>query len=188
MFGPVILPFFFTVFVLGVLFVGITYSLTQRSESVAAGMAVGFAVCFLMFLPTIVVVGLLVDGVRYGEFSYATASQVRDINMPDDATGIVIHRYASGHATRCVVTHASLKTWMAGVTARRRSHSDATPFVQLEADDWRMHKGHWEFDRYNWLRPGDVICYEGWHARTGAGFDVWYSPSQKTAYIRAGYW
>jgi hypothetical protein len=148
-------------------------------------------ICFVSFVPGFIVVSEIVGFVVYGEFTYAEASQIHDkyIDLPTDAREIVLHKYASGHAVKFQTSQESLEEWMNQVTESRRKYTDAIPFQRHEEiEELLIDEFIMRFEQYEWSYPSDVVVYRGWHSQRGAGFDVWFSHSNKTCYISAGYW
>ncbi len=137
-------------------------------------------------------IGLIVDAIRYGQFEYRTAAEIDDpyVEIPHNSTEITLHKYASGHEVRFTSEQEDLVTWMHSVVNRRQQLANATPFEKYQAlkgDDLQRLWDH-DFGRRHWPMPDDVVRYQGSRSARGSGFDVWYSPSSRTGYVRAGYW
>ncbi|MBI1346100.1 hypothetical protein GC163_07405 [bacterium] len=194
MLKPMILPIQITTLVVFLLAVGLYGFLRYRTkyQKSAAMLSVFFAI--IAFIPALIATGFAVDAVRYGIFTYQTATQVQDpyVLLPASAKDITLHKYASGHEVMFSVSQAELVAWMVKVTQKLRGYNqNATSFVrddtlsdpQIAGQFWSL-----DFGKLNWEYPPDVICYKGWHSQRGTGFDIWYSPSTQRAFIRASYW
>ena len=144
----------------------------------------------VLAIPMLFAIGFIVDSIRYGEFNHADASKLNDgyVQLPVDATEITLHKYASGHELKFKTTKASLESWMAELTQKRRKYSDATAFeFDVRSDFDSEHFNHL-FGRHGWDYPADAVVYRGWRSGRGGGFDVWYSEVQQFAYISGTYW
>ena len=196
MFYPFILPLKITCFVVFAGMVATVIAVTRRGGSRRKSLDTAALAGAILFVPLCIAIGLIVNAVRYGEFGYATAEGTHDphIELPEEATGITLHKYGSGHALRFHVEQGALERWMDTVYEERRSHGagvwlqpftrEETPsdpeFVPVRVDP--------DFERYGWRVPEDTILYKGSRAGNGAGYDVWYSPGTGTAFVSAAYW
>ena len=174
------------------LVVASVYLLLWRYRSVAVAMQGAAAAAVVSFIPILMIVGEIVDSRRYGQFQFERAAEVGDpyVRLPDSATGITLHKYASGHEVRFTVDPPALANWMESVAQSRRDESGKpTPF-QESPTDWDRGATRFQnaFGRHGWTMPDDIVRYDGWRSPRGGGFDVWYSPSAQEGYIRAGYW
>lgn len=188
MFAPVVLPFQITVVVFVVALVAIRILLRRKTA-----LAIALLFSFLLFVPSCIGIALIVDAIRYGQFEYATATEIDDpyVKIPKSARSITLHKYSSGHEIRFACEYEELVTWMKSVDDRRNQFAATTPFELdkglVDAKVRRQSFGNL-FARHGWSMPDDVVHYKGWRSARGSGFDVWYSPSNSTGFIRDGYW
>lgn len=136
------------------------------------------------------VIGSVVDSIRYGEFHHLDATRLNDgyVQLPVDATEITLHKYASGHEMKFKTTGTSLESWMTELTKQRQAYSNATPFKLDVRSDFDAEEFENHFGEHGWRYPDDAVVYRGWRSGRGAGFDIWYSDREQSAYIRAAYW
>ncbi len=193
MFAPVILPLQMTCVVVALMTLMAAVLWERQTKRVLLSVALGFLTGFVLFIPTLFVVGAIVDACRYGKFEYARGAEIRDpyVEIPESVTNVTLYKYASGHEVRFQIDEATLLAWMDSVTKKRGEFSKATPFEREEqstSGEFSQHEWEWRFGRRHWARPADIVKYNGWHSGRGAGFDVWYSAESQTAFISAGYW
>ncbi len=188
MFVPLILPFKITCCVILVLMLGLALPLRRLTKYwIAATLGIGL----VLWLPVFVSVWTLADSIRYGEFHYNHARQIDDryVDLPSDATEIILHRFGHGHELKFKTSRESLEAWMGDVTNKIREYSDAHPFeLELPRKESPSFDFDSRFERHGWRYPPDALFYRGWRSRRGAGLDVWYSESEQTGYVSAGYW
>lgn len=189
MFAPAILPIQITFFVLLAAVVLMSFLLRRFTKH---PIAISVLTCVVGGLPVLLAVGAVVDSIRYGKFEYIDASKLNDgyVELPSDSTEIVLHKYASGHELKFKTNLESLEKWMSDWVADVSQYaSNVTPF---EKDDSQSNYGESEFTnrfgQHGWSYPSDAVVYRGWRSGRGGGFDVWFSATEKTAYISAGYW
>ncbi len=187
LFAPVVLPLQITFFVtVGLaIFLPLAFRRFTKQPVLAA-----IGSCAILSLPILFLVGTIVDSVRYGEFHHADASKLNDgyVQLPPDAFDIILHKYASGHELKFKTTKASLESWMEKLTEKRRTFSDATQFELGEPSEFEVREFEGLFGNHGWRYPEDSTVYRGWRSGRGAGFDVWYSESEQSAFIHASYW
>ncbi|HET6425123.1 MAG TPA: hypothetical protein VFG20_15660 [Planctomycetaceae bacterium] len=194
MLAPLVLPLQITCVVVGLLSL-IVAMLWQR---IAKRPRISFFLMLVtsigLFVPTLLVVSLIVDEARYGKQEFATGAQVVDryVEVPASATNIILHKYASGHELRMNVDEDALLAWMDAVTKKSQQFArDATPFEKDESfgrGEYFRHIWKTRFAKYGWEAPPDIVQYKGWRSARGSGFDVYYSPQSQTAFISAAYW
>lgn len=187
MFVPLVLPIQITaVLFLVALFAICLFAREARSASIALVLAV------LLFIPSCLGIGFIVDALRYGQFEYKTAAEIKDpyLKIPPTATSVTVQKYASGHECRFTCEQEALLKYLDTVVDRRKQFANPEPFKrdQQNSDDTLRMMWDQDFGQRGWSMPNDVVRYQGWRSARGAGFDVWYSPSSQTGFISAGYW
>ena len=143
----------------------------------------------LAFVPGCLGVKVVCDAVRFGEFHYATAAEVRSPQvaqwLPDGATDITVSQQNVGFAARYAIEEEDLLAWLDDEWDRWGEEAELprTPpdFRPVPAD---RHRFRWA----DWPAPPDAYFLDGPHAANAAGFTIYYSPSEGRAYQEAGYW
>jgi hypothetical protein len=184
MFAPATLPLQVTFLVLVLLAITLPLLLSRYTKN---SVPIGCGICLLGSLPTLFIVGAVIDSIRYGEFQFDTAGAIEDgyVELPADATRITLHKYASGHELRFATSRQSLESWMEDWVERRSKYNgDVTPFKRSHSTLGFSDR----FGQHGWERPNDTIAYRGWRAPEGAGIDVWYSDAEGIAFISDSYW
>lgn len=143
------------------------------------------------FIPSCCVVMRAVDARRFGAFEYDAFARVMDPRveryLPPAATNITLDKRPGGFRARYRIAEADLRAYVDAAWRRSGADpatrpppgppSDATgPYLELLFGD------------LGWPPPPASLYFPGPAAPNGAGFAVWYSPTEKTAYERAGYW
>ena len=185
MFAPAVLPIQITFLILLVIAFGLPLLLRRFTKN---AIPIGCVVCLLGSLPLLFAVGAIVDSIRYGEFQFETAGQSSDdyVELPSDATEITLHKYASGHEVKFKISRVKLEEWLTDITERRLVYADATPFELRESGDKMGFKNRFEYHNRKW--SDETIKFEGWRSARGSGFDVWFCPKTKFAYVSDSYW
>ena len=188
MFAPLALPIKITFVVMALLAIVLPRAIGRFLAYPVLG---SLSICCVLSIPMLVLVGSIVDSIRYGEFHYPDARQLNDgyVQLPVDATDITLHKYASGHDLKFRTSRASLENWMDDLTRQRLKYSDATPFdLDDSHSEFNSVAFSGRFGRYGWQYPADAVIYRGWFSGRGAGFNVWYSESHQSAFISGSYW
>jgi len=132
----------------------------------------------------------VIDARRFGVFEYAAFDQVADWRveryLPQTATGITLEKKLGGFRARFRIDETGLRSY---VDASWHDFGDRSVVKRENISEVRGS----EFPRglfgdLGWPPLSDAKCYSGPIGGNGSGFEVWYSPSQKIAYERAGYW
>jgi hypothetical protein len=185
-----------TVVLVIVVFVGAAMYLLPRGYSERKVFGYGCLLSILLFIPACVGVGTVVNFFRYGEFQYEKPDDIGDkhIHLPPSARNIVVHKYYSGHVAKFSVNHDDMMAWLDIIEAKRQ-HQISPEDEKTFGPSWKQQhedlQRKWfagTFGRYGWEYVEGTVMYDGPSARTGAGFDVWYSAETGTAFQIAGYW
>jgi hypothetical protein len=184
---PFLLPAQVTAILLGGLVIlAATFAPLVRIRRWRVALAAGL-IAIVLFVPTCVGVGFALDSVRYGDFHFDRADEVWDdhVRLPPQAVDITYHKFASGHYARFTVDEWDLREWLRTFPP---PSGDGAPSGPTSASDFEF-----AFSNVAWTAPSDVAAgrgrrYLGPRASNGAGFDVWYSPETREAFVSAGYW
>ena len=151
------------------------------------------------FIPLCLGVGLLCDAVRFGEFHYATAAEVDTpriaLWLPPAATDLTVDAFNSGFRARYAVDRAELDAWLDELWENSGRAEERKPDGGLTLredgfmnDEVRASRIAADFAGTAFVIPADAVRYEGPYAARGAGFLLWYSPSEGRVWQRASYW
>jgi len=203
MFAPLILPFKITAAIFFVVIVCAVAVPAFTDKPIRKAFAYSVSASILLFIPTFICVGFIVDFVRYREFTYDKRSEITDpyVRLPDTANTITLHKFASGHYVKFAVEHDDLMDWLADRGAEKE---DRLP-ENVDDDklaDWLASRGlpedyfldslraefEFQFEPFGWQMPDDTEVYRGPYARNGAGGSVWYSKDAGIAFLNTGYW
>lgn len=185
MFVPLVLPLQVTCVAMCVAFLALVFLLRRFAKR---PYLCSLGLCVLATIPTLYLVGAIVDSMRYGEFHHADASRLNDgyVELPAEASNIVLHKYASGHELMFDIDRASLESWINEMEGRWSEFTDPSSFeLETEADQLEFSS---RFSRGGWKMPPDAVLYRGPRSGRGGGCDVWYCDASQIAFISAGYW
>lgn len=184
MWAPAALPIEYTFYILVAMVVTMPFALRRFTKH---PILLSLGVCAISSLPLLLAVGAIIDSYRYGEFYFDNAGALNDsyVELPHGVTNITLRKYASGHEVKFQTSKLPLEKWMSDLTDRRSEYSDAVPFLIENSGNAQGFQN--DFGTA-WIYPSDAVLYRGWRSGRGAGFDVWFSEENQTAYINASYW
>jgi hypothetical protein len=113
------------------------------------------------------------------------------VTIPKSATEITLNKRSYGHRIRFHVEESKLLEWMSDVAIQHASDDKIAMFTLDESTDSNQMENylwHSSFGDLSWTMPDDLVRYDGYHSRRGAGIDVWYSPKLKVGFARCNYW
>lgn len=154
---------------------------------------IGLSVLSLLaFIPTCNGITSIVDARRFGVFDYQTFNEVDDFRveryLPPAARDITVDKRAQGFRARFTISQTELDTYMNEVwslygsrSVVKRGEMSAMALVDKESHERN-------FGDLGWSYLDDATEFYGPTAENGAGFSIWYSPTRRIAYQRAGYW
>ncbi|MBS0266703.1 MAG: hypothetical protein JSS02_32545 [Planctomycetes bacterium] len=184
MLEPLVTGFNVAILVMFFVFLGAVSILPNYGYPPRKALKLACILSAVLFIPSCFGISLLVEFVRNGRFTYQTAIEITDpkVKLPPSATDITLFKYASGHDARFKVSNADLSQWLESNQANRKENRPDGSFgARVPA----------HFSKYGWPSnddENDLEEYSGPIAETGAGFDIWYSPKNGTAYLHCGYW
>ena len=146
----------------------------------------------LAFVPSCTAIMNAIDGRRFGIFEYATFDDVDDFRveryLPPTAQAITLDKYAGGFRARFKITEAELSSHLNELWENygERSMVQRGDMSAMALVDPKSHKLY--FGDLGWPHLENATEYHSPTAGNGAGFSVWFSPSEGVVYQRAGYW
>lgn len=144
------------------------------------------------FIPSCCLVMRVIDARRFGVFEYAAFDQVADWRveryLPPTATGITLEKKPMGFRARFRIDETGLRSYVDACWQDFGDRSVVKPENISEVTGSEVLRLRDLFGDLGWPPLSDAKYYSGPRGRNGSGFEVWYSPSQKIAYERAGYW
>jgi len=95
LFAPVVLPVQITFLMMLTLVVALPFLLRRFTKYQVLA---SFGTCAVLGIPIFFATGSIVDSIRYGEFQHNDATRLNDgyVEVPSDATKIILHKFASG--------------------------------------------------------------------------------------------
>lgn len=133
-----------------------------------------------------------IDSRRFGVFSHATFNDVQDLHvtryLPPTARDIIVEKERMGFRAQYKITEPDLEAYIDDLWLKYGDRSNASRAV-MEHEPFgepEMHPD--EYSDLGWPVLPDAKLYHSPRAGNGAGFIIWFSPSQGIAYERAGYW
>ena len=193
MLAPLVLPVQITAGLLALLWVaGWLWPRTARRFDLYT------ALLMVLFIPSCVGVGTVVDMFRYGRFDYAQATDIPAdgyVEQPDAATKITLYRFYSGHKARFTIETTSLKKWVDERRAQRpelNNTEEPTPAKSFPQEPEILAVNRRLFDiRFRdtgWTYNPLMQEYSAILAADGAGFHLWHLPDTGETYLWASYW
>ena len=190
MFWPVVLPLQITLGILvGVLVLALGLA-TKRKWKLGKTFVGTLVVSCVAFIPSCTVIMKVLDPYRFGVFEYETAADVSDKRvrhwLPVSAKAITVDQQRNGFRANFTVSEKELnehldEQWaLYGKESIRDENSSGQP-VNVKILER-------EFGGLKWQIFDDVIEFQGPVAGNGAGYSIWFSPSQAVAYQSGGYW
>jgi hypothetical protein len=192
MLWPIVLPFQITSCVLLTLIVIATLAAPLAKWKRLPTFFGVLLLSLVAFIPSCAGIMNIVDAKRFGVFNYRTFQEVNDFRveryLPPAARDITVDKYAQGFRARFTIKQSELDAYLDEVwslhgerSVVKRGEMSAMKLVDKESHELR-------FGDLGWAYLDDATEIYGPTAGNGAGFSVWYSPSQGIAYQRGGYW
>jgi len=145
----------------------------------------------ILFVPSCAMIMTVADFYRFGVFNYAETASVSDSRvkryLPEAATGITVAKSPSGYKAKFKISKVDLDEWhhhqfkLVGEAAIPPKEPLTSGQVFSEVFDDR-------FGHLQWKMPIDAVEYTGPARPNGAGYFIWYSVVEQTAYQNVGYW
>lgn len=192
MLWPIVLPFKITVCVLLALIVLATLAaplVKWRRTQTLIGVTL---LSLVAFIPSCAGIMQILDSSRFGVFNCAAFNDVKDFRveryLPPAATNITIDKYPQGFRARFTISQSQLDAYLDEVW---RSYGDQSVVERGEMSamaivDAKSHDLY--YGDLGWPHLNDATEVYGPTAGNGAGFSVWFSPSEGIAYQRGSYW
>ncbi len=196
MLWPLILPMkitFWTFAAIVVLVTAIAPALKWKRKST---LGLTLLAAGVLFIPSSSGLMALLDTQRFGVFEYETYAEVQDFRveryLPPAATSITVAKTMQGFRAQYSISETDLQAYLDDSWERFRNYyPHSAPDLRIHAiSDRIVNAGSFDsqYGDLNWPPLKGAVEYHGPSAANGAGFTVWYSPSQQVAYERAGYW
>ncbi|WP_148080025.1 hypothetical protein [Roseimaritima ulvae] len=146
----------------------------------------------IAFVPSCTGIMRILDADRFGVFEYASFDNVDDFRveryLPPAATNITVDKYAQGFRARFTISQSQLDAYLDDVWRKYgdRSVVSRGEMLAMETVDEQSHQLY--FGDLGWPYLDDANEVHGPTAGNGAGFTIWFSPSEGVAYQRGSYW
>lgn len=146
----------------------------------------------IVFIPSCMLVNLIVDKYRFGLFTYPDYASVNDDNvyvyLPTNAYDITIEKYPYGFITKFHISKKALNIWFADYWTRKGNDSiNKMSIINIETNTDKKYL----FDVYKnigWHAPAEMVIYEGPLRKNGSGFTLLYSETNNIAFMSSYYW
>lgn len=192
MLWPVILPIQITAYIIGSLIVTATLVAPLakwRRQPILLGASL---LGMLAFVPSCMGIMSALDARRFGVFGYASFADVNDARvqryLPPDARNVTVDKYPEGFRARYAITHEELMSYLDELWAKHGDRSVVPRGVMSAAMTVDGESFKLRFGDLGWPPLEGASEYCSPIAANGAGFSVWYSPKERIAYQRTGYW
>jgi hypothetical protein len=190
-FWPVVLPFQLTLVVMGMLVVVRTYLATSKGRRPVGTFVMTTGLALLCFIPSCTAIGLLVDTRRFGLGHYPMHQAISNFHapqlIPKAAREISIDKFASGHRANFKVGRADLEEWLDDLW-KEHGNDSTLQRDRVRSSDFIATDFPEEFLAYGWKPAIEMTKYASPVSPRGAGFEIWYSPSDEIACQRCSYW
>lgn len=193
MFWPVILPFQITC---GVMFSTVVLLMAFARPKTWNRVKTFFlysAIAAVAFVPSCIGISLVVDAVRFGDFTYASYDEIPDFRsrryLPFEATEIQMHKRASGYSARYNISPQDFAKYLddlweeygeSSAVARGESYREGKP-VDPELFERR-------FGFLGWECPTSVIIYESPSESDGGGAEYHVDANSGVVYQSTVFW
>lgn len=192
MLWPIMLPLKITLAIFVVIVVVVPLILTRFRCKLPKTFAFTFLISCLSFIPSCVGIQSVIDQQRFGVFDYAQFSDITDAHvllwLPSTAKSITVEQFASGFRAKYKISQDDLDAHFDQQWNRYGSQSMSTREEAANGQPVAASVLEHEFGSLNWKTYDDVVEYQSPVAANGAGYSIWYSPSQGIAFQSAGYW
>ena len=145
------------------------------------------------FVPSCTGIMYVVDGMRFGNFEYATFADVKDFRaeryLPRSAAKIKMQKHANGYRAQYLISDASFHAYLDSlwneygkysVVKRGEMSGDGEPASREELEH--------VFSDLGWNPLENAIEYYSPTEADGGGATYYYDASDGVAYQRTGYW
>lgn len=187
MLWSLILPFEIAVLASLIAVCIVTFILKLCRQSLFMSLVVGVSVGGFVFFPAFSQASKHLDKLRFGQFHCATVKELPTEKvaffMPPLAESIDLDATELGHRAKFKIRREDLVSWVA-TYCKQQEHTD---LVSDASDPTTQQEFDVEFKECGWIYPSDLISIGECHSATGAGIEVWFSPSESQAYLRAAY-
>jgi hypothetical protein len=196
MLWPLALPAQLTLALMAIVWVVTIPWLTKKSWT---GLLVVPAWGFWLFVPTCLLMMTAMAPFRFGLFEYAEYAAIGDEHvcrsLPTSAKAIVVDQQEFRNRARYQISLDDLKAWhearwTASDWSTNEGISSRAPADRPQRSDNRNPQAEefaHLFGGLSWSMPDDAVQYSGPATSRGAGYTIWYSPSQEVAYHYTSY-
>ena len=192
MLWPLVLPFKITVGILVVLIVLAMLLSLKLKWPVGKAFGISLLLGAVAFVPSCTGIMKVMDSYRFGVFEYETADAVSDAHvkywLPATAKSIMLDQQSNGFRANFTISQQDLDSHF----DQQWKQCDPKYLVQrsgsVSKSPTKPTSLEREFGGLKWQVFDDMIEYRGPIADNGAGYSIWYSPSQAIAFQSAGYW
>lgn len=190
---PVILPFQITCSVLFVAVVVLTVLASPKAWSRIKTFFLYSAIALVAFIPSCTGIMIAVDAVRFGDFSYASYTDIPDFRsqryLPENATDIQMRKHANGYFARYKISAPKFNSYLDDLWQRYGEYSAVERGgFQDEGRTVDPDMFNRTFGDLGWDCPPDAIVYYSPREGDGGGATYYVDASSELVFQRTGFW
>ena len=151
------------------------------------------AVALVAFIPSCAGIMVAVDAVRFGDFRYASYSDIPDFRsqryLPENAIDIAMRKHSNGYYARYKISTDDFKSYLDDLwqehgqysaVERGRFFDEGNP---VDAESFRM-----TFGSLGWECPSEAIIYHSPSEADGGGATYYVDSDSDLVFQRTGFW
>jgi len=193
MFWPIVLPFQITCAVLLVVVIVLTAVASPKKWSRIKTLSLYSGIALFAFIPSCIGIMMAVDSVRFGDFEYASYSDIPDFRsqryLPEAATDITMRKHENGYWARYNISASDFTSYLdelwnkyGELSAVERGHfSDEGKSANPEKFDLT-------FGDLGWDCPLNAIVYYSPTESDGGGATYYVDIYAGLVFQRTGFW
>ncbi len=193
MFWSLILPFQITCGVLALAVITLTVLAKPGFWNRLRALVGYLLLANVAFIPTCLIVGMIVDAFRFREFAYASFSDVPGERwqryLPEAATSIRMQAGGNGYHARYTISEKDFHEYLDRLWKKYGQYS-AFPRGSFHEEGERVPQAafHGEFGRTGWSYSPDLILYYGPHEDDGGGARYYFDAKSGLMFQRMVIW
>ena len=150
-------------------------------------------VALVAFIPSCIGITMMVDAVRFGDFTYASYSDIPDFRsqryLPEAATSITMRKYGSGYYAHYKISELDFESYLNGLLKTYGEYS-AVKRGGFSNEGEAIDREYFNaiFSDLGWDCPANGIVYHSPSEGDGGGATYYLDPEKGEAFQRTGFW